>query len=65
MRFGEYLLQNRDHDWVDNYIDYDNYRKWLKNYSGAIVLVSHDRQFLDSITNRTIELSFSKINGFS
>jgi len=27
MRFGEYLLQNRDHDWVDNYIDYDKLKE--------------------------------------
>ena len=26
--------------------------KWLKNYSGAVVLVSHDRFFLDASTNR-------------
>jgi len=37
---------------------------WLKNYTGAIVLVSHDRKFLDSIANRTIEISFSKINDY-
>ncbi len=37
---------------------------WLKNYSGAIVLVSHDKNFLDAITNRTIELAFSKINDY-
>ena len=38
--------------------------RWLKNYNGAIVLVSHDKQFLDSITNRTIEIAFGKINYF-
>ena len=37
---------------------------WLKKYSGAIVLVSHDRFFLDSISNRTIEIAFSKINDY-
>ena len=36
--------------------------KWLQEYSGSIVLVSHDKRFLDSIINKTIELSFSKIN---
>ena len=36
--------------------------KWLKNYTGAVVLVSHDKLFLDSIINKTIEISFSKIN---
>ena len=38
--------------------------RWLKNYSGAIVLVSHDRLFLDAATNRTIEVAFSKINDY-
>ncbi len=37
---------------------------WLANYTGAIVLVSHDRFFLDQSTNRTIEIAFSKINDY-
>jgi ATP-binding cassette subfamily F protein 3 len=36
----------------------------VKKFTGAIVLVSHDRLFLDSISNRTIELSFTKINDY-
>ena len=38
--------------------------RWLSNYSGAVVLVSHDRLFLDVSTNRTIEVAFSKINDY-
>ena len=38
--------------------------RWLANYSGAVVLVSHDRLFLDASTNRTIEVAFSKINDY-
>ena len=38
--------------------------RWLNNYSGAVVLVSHDRLFLDASTNRTIEVAFSKINDY-
>jgi len=38
--------------------------RWLKNYTGAVVLVSHDRLFLDASTNRTIEVAFSKINDY-
>lgn len=34
--------------------------KFLKDYPGAIIMVSHDRSFLDNITNRTIEV----INGY-
>lgn len=38
--------------------------EFLKDYPGGIVLVSHDRAFLDSVTNRTIELSFGKAYDF-
>ena len=38
--------------------------KWLSSYDGAIVLVSHDRSFLDVVTNRTVEVAFSKINDY-
>ena len=38
--------------------------RWLRNYTGAVVLVSHDRLFLDSSTNRTIEIAFSRINDY-
>ena len=38
--------------------------RWLSNYIGAVVLVSHDRLFLDASTNRTIEITFSKINDY-
>ncbi len=34
---------------------------FLKNYQGAVVLVSHDRAFLDAVTNRTVEISLGKI----
>lgn len=38
--------------WLENF---------LKNYYGAIVLVSHDKRFLDNVTNRTFELSGGKV----
>ena len=34
---------------------------FLKNYNGSIVLVSHDRAFLDNVTKRTVEISLGKI----
>ncbi|MBN1107461.1 MAG: ABC-F family ATP-binding cassette domain-containing protein [Bacteroidales bacterium] len=34
---------------------------FLSDYSGAVVLVSHDRAFLDAVTTRTIEISLGKI----
>ena len=42
--------------WLENY---------LKNYEGAIVLISHDRAFLDEVTNRTIHLSMGKLNSYN
>ena len=36
--------------------------QFLKNYNGAMVIISHDRAFLDKITERTWELSFGKID---
>jgi len=35
--------------------------EFLKTYEGSVVLVSHDKQFLDNITNRTCELSMGKL----
>jgi len=34
---------------------------FLKTYSGAVILVSHDKAFLDAVCNRTIEISLGKI----
>ncbi len=34
---------------------------FLKNYKGAVLLVSHDKAFLDAVCNRTIEISLGKI----
>ncbi len=34
---------------------------FLKNHSGSLLLVSHDRAFIDNVTNRTIEISLGKI----
>jgi len=37
---------------------------FLKTYNGAVVLVSHDRAFLDAVTNRTIEITLGRIYDF-
>jgi len=34
---------------------------FLKEYPGAVVLISHDRAFLDNVTTRTVEISLGKI----
>ncbi len=37
---------------------------FLKNFSGACLIISHDRYFLDKITNKTIELDCRKIRSY-
>jgi len=37
---------------------------FLKTYNGAVILVSHDKAFLDGVTNRTIEISLGQINDY-
>ena len=47
-----------------NHLDIESIQwleEYLKNYSGAVLLISHDRAFLDNVTTRTIELSLGKI----
>lgn len=34
---------------------------FLKDYPGAVMLVSHDRAFLDNVTNRTVEIELGKV----
>ncbi|RLD64438.1 MAG: ABC transporter ATP-binding protein [Bacteroidetes bacterium] len=34
---------------------------YLHNYKGAVLMVSHDRTFLDNVTNRTVEISLGKV----
>ncbi len=38
---------------------------FLQNYNGAVILVSHDRAFLDAVTNRTIEISLGNIYDYN
>ena len=68
IELAKILLQKPDVLLLDeptNHLDIESIiwlEQWLKKFVGAIVLVSHDRLFLDSISNRTIEISFTKIN---
>lgn len=51
-----------------NHLDIDSIQwleDFLKNYHGALMLVSHDRAFLDTITNRTIEISNGKVYDYN
>ncbi len=67
IELAKILLQNPDVLLLDeptNHLDIESIR-WLEdfltNFGGAIVLISHDRLFLDTITNRTVEISLGKI----
>ncbi len=42
--------------WLENY---------LKNFDGAVIVISHDRLFLDNVTKRTIEISKGKTLDFA
>ena len=47
-----------------NHLDIESIQwleEYLRNYNGAVLLISHDRAFLDNVTTRTIELSLGKI----
>jgi len=47
-----------------NHLDIDSIQwleDFLKDYNGAVVIISHDRAFLNNLTNRTIEISLGKI----
>lgn len=37
---------------------------YLASYDGALILVSHDRAFLDRVTNRTVEITFGNIQDY-
>lgn len=67
IELAKLLLQDNDVLLLDeptNHLDIEAiiwFEAFLKNYSGAIVIVSHDKMFLDNITNRTIEISLGRI----
>ena len=67
IELAKLLLQNNDILLLDeptNHLDIESIiwlEYFLKNFSGAIMLVSHDKMFLDNVTNRTIEISLGKI----
>jgi len=47
-----------------NHLDIESIQwmeEFLQSYKGAVILVSHDRAFLDNVTRRTVEISLGKI----
>ncbi|MFX1728127.1 ABC-F family ATP-binding cassette domain-containing protein [Riemerella anatipestifer] len=71
IELAKLLLQDNDILLLDeptNHLDIESIiwlESFLKSFSGAIVLVSHDKMFLDNVTNRTIEISLGKIYDFN
>lgn len=70
IELAKLLLQNHDVLLLDeptNHLDIESIQ-WLENFlnthSNAVMLVSHDRTFLDTITNRTIEIVLSDIHDY-
>lgn len=67
IELAKLLLQNNDILLLDeptNHLDIESIiwlENFLKSYAGAVVLVSHDKMFLDNVTNRTIEISLGQI----
>jgi ATP-binding cassette subfamily F protein 3 len=67
VELAKILLQNPDLLLLDeptNHLDIESIQwleEFLSTYDGAIVLISHDRTFLDIVTTRTVEISKSKI----
>lgn len=67
VELAKLLVQNPDVLLLDeptNHLDIESIQwleDYLKRFTGAVILISHDKQFLDNITNRTIEINNKKI----
>ena len=67
VELAKILLRRPDYILLDeptNHLDIESIQ-WLEaflgNYPGGVLIISHDRVFLDTVTNRTIELSLGKL----
>jgi ATP-binding cassette subfamily F protein 3 len=70
VELAKILLQSPDAVLLDeptNHLDIEAIQ-WLEGflsgYPGAVILVSHDRAFLDAVTNRTIEITVGRIEDY-
>jgi ATP-binding cassette, subfamily F, member 3 len=67
IEIAKILLQQPDLVLLDeptNHLDIESIQwleEFLASYKGAVILVSHDRAFLDNVTKRTIEISLGRI----
>lgn len=67
IELAKILLRRPDYILLDeptNHLDIESIiwlERFLKDYAGAIVTISHDKSFLDTITNRTVEIELGKV----
>lgn len=67
IELAKMLLQRPDFLMLDeptNHLDIESIiwlEKWLQNYPGAVITISHDKQFLDNVTSRTLEIELGKV----
>ncbi len=70
IELAKLLLQKHDVLLLDeptNHLDIDSIlwlEEFLQDYPGAVVLVSHDKQFLDNVTNRTLEIANKQVHDY-
>jgi len=71
IELAKLLLQTNDILLLDeptNHLDIESIlwlESFLQNFVGCVVIVSHDKMFLDNVTNRTIELSLGQIYDYN
>jgi ATP-binding cassette subfamily F protein 3 len=71
IELAKLLLQDNDILLLDeptNHLDIESIiwlESFLKSFSGAVVIVSHDKMFLNNVTNRTIDISLGRIYDFN
>ena len=71
IELAKLLLQSNDLLLLDeptNHLDIESiiwFENFLKSFLGAVVIVSHDKMFLNNVTNRTIDISLGRIYDFN
>lgn len=70
IELAKMLLQRPDYLLLDeptNHLDIESIlwlEGFLSNYEGCVVTISHDRQFLDNVTGRTVEIELGRIHDY-